>query len=134
MNQLENLLSVLDKIQGLPAVALVCFTCIAVGYALRFIKAFPNNGIPVVVILWGSLAMLFLADPRATSMSPRVWASRNVAVGLIIGFLSWMLHKIVLSRIEDWVAQRFPGAQDTAFFAKKDVDTLPEPSKTAEKP
>jgi hypothetical protein len=135
MNQLEDLLSALDKIQGLPAVALVCFTCIAVGYALRFIKAFPNNGIPVVVILWGALAMLFLADPRATTMSPRVWTSRNIAVGLIIGLISWLIHKLALSRLEDWIAGMRPNqGKDTTFFDKKDVDTMPESSKTPEKP
>lgn len=108
MDYLNALLAVLDKIQGLPAVALVCASCIVVGYVLRFIKAFPNNAIPVVVILWGAVAMMLLADPRATNMPLRIWAMRNLLVGLAIGFLAWMLHYWVLSWIEDYIAKKFP--------------------------
>lgn len=127
MTKLEELLKLLDGIQGLPAVALVCFTCVVVGYALRFIRPFPNQAIPVVVILWGAVAMLLLADARPTTMSPRIWTARNFSVGLIVGMLAWLLHKLVLARIEDLIAKRFPGSNDTAFFNKTDV--APEPPK-----
>jgi len=133
MEWLNDILSGLDKVQGLSAAALVCFTCIVVGYVLRFIKAFPNNGIPVVVILWGALFMLFLADPRANNMPQRIWVVRNLCVGLIIGFIAWMLHKIVLSKIEEYVAKRFPGASDTQFFNRKESDPTPTEPTTGEK-
>src|SRR6266576_2651788 len=84
IDYLNQLLQWLDKIQGLSAVALVFLSCIVVGYALRFIKRFPNDGIPVVVILWGALAMLIIADLRASTMPARIWTTRNLLVGLII--------------------------------------------------
>jgi len=129
MEWLNDLLSGLDKIQGLSAVALVCFTCVVVGYALRFIKAFPNDGIPVVVILWGALMMLLLADPRPTTMPARIWTVRNLGVGLIVGFVAWLLHKVVLSKIEDYISSKFPNLNDTTFFSHKD-STPPPPNDT----
>src|SRR5262249_39399457 len=120
MDWLNQLLSALDKIQGLPAAALVCFGCIVFGYILRFIKPFPNQGIPVAVILTGAVGMLLLADPRASSMPARIWTMRNLLVGLIIGFVAWMLHKFVLTRVEKWIASKVgaTGTGDTDFLPK----------------
>lgn len=129
METLNTILSALDKIQGLSAVALVFFSCIVIGYVLRFVKAFPNNAIPVVVILWGALAMLFIADPRATTMPARIWTARNVFVGLIIGFVAWFTHKIVLSRLEDMIASKF-NLGDTQFFSKGPPDSTDTTTKT----
>lgn len=120
METLNSLLLWLDKIQGLSAVALVFFSCIVVGYVFRFIKSFPNNGIPVVVILWGALLMMFIADPRAASMPARVWTARNISVGLIIGTVAWISHKIILSRLEDFLISKF-NLGNTTFFSKSDV-------------
>lgn len=126
METINSWLKQLDQIQGLSAVALVFLSCIVVGYALRFIKRFPNDGIPVVVILWGALAMLFIADPRANSMSARIWTGRNILIGLFIGFLAWIVHKIALSRLEDMIARKFELA-NTAFFRKtEDKPSEPE--------
>lgn len=119
MDYLNDLLQWLDKIQGLSAGALVLFSAIVVGYALRFIKAFPNQGIPVVVILWSAVAMLIIADPRATTMPARVWTMRNLLAGLILGLVAWLLHNIVLSRFEDWLASKFPDLGNTDFFKRK---------------
>lgn len=125
LDSIDSFLKILDNIQGLSAAALVALSCIVVGYALRFIKRFPNDGIPVVVILWGALAMLFIADPRATTMPARIWTARNIMVGLIIGALSWLVHKIVLSRIENLIASKVPSMAGTTFFNQK--DTQPNP-------
>lgn len=80
--------------------------CIVVGYILRFIKAFPNDGIPVVVILTGALAMMMLADPRPTTMTARIWTTRNLIVGLIIGFIAWIMHKTIISKLETYLMQK----------------------------
>lgn len=129
---LNNLLQILDKVQGMSAAALVCVSCIVVGYVLRFIKKFPNDGIPVVVILWGAVAMLFIADPHPPATTMRVWTVRNFLVGLTIGLIAWMLHKFVLSWVEDYLAKKFPSASNTAFFNKPDPTdkpVAPEPPK-----
>jgi hypothetical protein len=120
METLNELLKKLDAVQGLTAVSLVLFSCIIVGYVLRFIKRFPNDGIPVAVILWGALAMLVLADPRASTMPARVWTMRNLCIGLVIGMIAWLSHKIILAKIEDFILSKFPGASNTSFFSKPD--------------
>ena len=121
MDTINTALQYLDKIQGLSAVALVFLSCIVIGYVLRLIKSFPNEGIPVVVILWGALVMLFIADPRATTMPARVWTVRNILVGLIIGMAAWVSHKMVLSYLEDFLIAKF-NLGNTTFFRKSDSD------------
>lgn len=127
MDSINSVLQFLDKIQGLSAVALIFLSCIIVGYCLRFLKKFPNDGIPVVVILWGAVAMLIIADPRASTIPARIWTARNLCVGLVIGFVAWVSHKIILSRIEDFIASKIPGSGNTTFFSRKDTDVLTKP-------
>lgn len=124
MDTLNSILQMLDKVQGLSAVALVFLSCIVVGYVFRFIKAFPNEGIPVVVILWGALAMLVIADPRANNMPARIWTARNLFVGLIIGCVAWFTHKILISRLEDFIASKL-NLGNTSFFTKPDMPPTP---------
>lgn len=130
LDSIEQFLSFLDKIQGLSAAALVGLTCIVVGYLMRAIKPFPNEGIPVVVILWGAIGMLFLADPRATNMPARIWTVRNLFVGLVIGLLSWFAHKLILSRIENWFIAKYPASNGTTFLKRTTVDKETERDKT----
>lgn len=126
METLNDILSALDKIQGWPTTALVFATCIVFGYALRFIKRFPNDGIPVAVILWGAVFMLLLADPRPHDMPARVWTVRNLLVGLAIGFFAWILHKVILTKLEGWLAARFPDSiGNTDFFQKQQTNSAP---------
>lgn len=117
-NTLDSVIAWLNQLYGLPAATLVFASCIVLGYALRFVKRFPNDGIPVAVILWGGIAMSAVADARASNMSLRVWVVRNILVGMVIGMVAWLAHKIILSRVEDWIASKFGGSQDTTFFNK----------------
>lgn len=118
MDWLNDILSWLDKINGLSGVALTCLSCVVVGYVLRYIKPFPNDAIPVVVILWGAVVTLVIADPRATAVPARVWVMRNLCVGLVTGLIAWLLHYVVLSKIEDWIVKKFPDLSGTSFFQK----------------
>lgn len=120
---IDHIVALLNKLYGLPAVALVAFSCLVVGYILRYIKAFHNSGIPVVVVLWGGLAMSLVADSRATTMPLRVWIVRNVLVGLIVGFLTWLVHRYAIKRLEDFIASKFPSAGGTRFFSKSNTPT-----------
>lgn len=125
----------LDQIQGWSAAALVMGCCIVVGYALRFIKQFPNDGIPLAVILTGGLCMMLLADPRPSSVSMRIWTTRNLIVGLIIGFAAWMGHKLIISKIENFLMQKSDaiakllGAKtgNTDFIKNPNPPTPPQP-------
>lgn len=123
--QLDNLLSHLNKLEGMSAAGLVFLSCLVVGYAWRFIKLkwFANDAIPVVVIVWGAFAMSMIADARASAMPFRVWMLRNVLIGAVIGFSVWLVHDLAISRVEDWIASKLPGA-------KKDPSTPPPPPGT----
>lgn len=104
MDTLETLLTqvtgMLQKLDGLPATGLTILSCIVIGYVLRFIKKFPNDGIPVVVILWAGVFYPMIADDN-NDITLRVWLVRNALIGLVIGFVAWIIHKQVLSRLED---------------------------------
>jgi len=128
---LENILSILNKLEGLNAGALVFFSCIGLGYLLKFIKRFPNDSIPLVILLWGPLFMMFIADARSTTMSARVWVGRNLLVGLVIAALAWGAHYYFLYRIERWFKEKF--GSDTRTFTKDEKSTTDTDS-TASKP
>jgi hypothetical protein len=104
MNSLESLLDTLSNflngLYGIPATALVALTCIVWGYVLRFVKSFPNNGIPLAVILWGAILLPVIADGNS-KLPFRVWLVKNILVGLVTGFVAWIIHKQALSRLED---------------------------------
>lgn len=107
----DNVFNELVKIQSWPNVALVFALVIVVGYCFRFWKNFPNEAIPAIVILTGAVGMMLLADVCPANIRPRIWHAKNAIIGLIIGFIAWMAHNLVVSRIEDWLASK-----STVFF------------------
>lgn len=129
---LDKLIAGLNSLYGLPAVGLVFGSCIVLGYVLRFIKKFPNDGIPVAVTLWGAVAMSLVADSRSSNMTLRIWVVRNVLVGMIIGLAAWIVHKTAISKLEDWIASKF-NLGDTTFFKRKESD-VPNPLPDNTKP
>lgn len=100
MNDITKLVEWNDKLMGLPSGVLVFLGCIAVGYLLRSIKRFPNDGIPLTVVLIGCILFMLVA-PDQIGVTRRIWLTKNFLFGLIIGLSSWMIHKIVLSKVED---------------------------------
>lgn len=104
MNSIEDLLEqitdTLQKLYGLPAGTLVLFSCIVIGYVLKLFKKFPNDGIPIAVILWGGVLYPLIADSD-NDLTLRVWLVRNLIIGLVIGFAAWLLHNKILSKLEE---------------------------------
>ena len=88
------------SIYDLPGYMLVGLSCLIFGYCLRFVKKFPNDGIPLACMLWGMVFNPLLASERPTTMPLRLWLARNILVGLVIGAGAWLTHKYLLSRIE----------------------------------
>lgn len=133
IDQINNLLTYLDKLQGLSAAALVFFVCIAFGYAWRGLnfKWFPNDAIPLAVMGLGAILMMMIADGRPTTMPPHVWTARNAIVGFIIGGLAWAFHNYALWYLENWIRAKFgsdgpppppPPAQDLPAVPKPQTD------------
>ena len=117
-NIVEQILHGLNVVNGLPGHAVVGLSCIIMGYTLRFIKRFPNDGIPLACILWGMAFNPMIADVRLPGTSLRIWLVRNALLGLIIGGGAWMLHKYLLSRIED----KIPGLSQKLAEADRRSD------------
>lgn len=128
METLNEWLSLLDKIQGLSAAALVFLSCIVMGYVWRFIhlKWMHNDSIPLFVILWGAFAFSMIADPVKDETPWRVWVLKNVICGAVIGLLAWILHNYAIKRVEDWLVSKLPGLSGTALFNKGNT-TNPNP-------
>ena len=108
----ESIFSELVKIQSWPSVALVFALIIVVGYCLRFWPTFPNKAIPLVVILVGAMGMMLLSDATPKDINPRIWHTKNCIVGIIIGFVAWMTHNLVISKIEDYLSSKFPSVSN----------------------
>lgn len=98
LQQISELLQ--NKLNGAPADLLVLIVCWVVGYLLRWIKRFPNDGIPIVVILMGAVVYPLIADDN-NEITLRVWLVRNVAIGFGLGFGAWLTHTFILKWIEN---------------------------------
>jgi hypothetical protein len=98
---ITQIVEMLGKLYGLPAFGLVFIVCLAVGYGLRLWKKFPNDGIPLAVILCGPVFLPLIADPAADSIPWRIWFFKNFLIGLIVGVAAWVAHNKLLSKFED---------------------------------
>ena len=98
---LDQALALLNSVYGLPGHILVGLTCIILGYSLRFFRKFPNEGIPLVCMLWGMVFNPLIADERAAGTSLRLWMVRNILVGFVIGAGAWAVHRYVIKKFEE---------------------------------
>lgn len=89
---LTQLVDLLARLGGLPGFAMVFLFCLVTGFVLKRISRFPNNGIPVAVVLAGMVLNSLIADPRTDALPFRVWIVKNILFGGIIGFLAWLAH------------------------------------------
>lgn len=110
----------LGKLYGLPGAVLCLIASIGLGWVLKGFKRFPNDAIPVVVVLAACVLNMVLADPRADTLPLRLWAAKNFTVGLIIGVVAWQLHHRWLRKIEDKIPflKGWLSSGDTNFIKK----------------
>lgn len=116
----------LGKLYGIPGGVLVLISCLVIGYVLRVIRRFPNSAIPLVVILWGPVFNMLIADPKADTFPLRLWLVKNFLVGVVLGGVAWTIHNKALKKLEEklpflkgWLV---PGSTDTnpRAFVKSD--------------
>ena len=89
---LTQLVEVLAKLNGLPGFALVFLLCLGFGFLLKTISRFPNEAIPLAVVLMGAIFNTLLADPKADTLPFRLWLFKNVVVGALVGLAAWGVH------------------------------------------
>ena len=126
---MNSILDSLGSLYGLPGYALVALSCIVLGYVLRALRFFPNQGIPLACVLWAMVLNPLLANGRTAADSPRVWLLKNILIGMIVGFLAWILHKLILRRFEDKIAglAKFLGDEaDPAAAAPPSAPKMPD--------
>lgn len=94
---MEKLVELNDKLMGAPAGVLVFFMCISIGYVWKMVAILPNRFIPALVMFNGAVLFLLLSWKTSVGVAS---GTRNFVIGFIIGFVSWLAHKLVLKRIE----------------------------------
>jgi hypothetical protein len=123
MNEIK---SYIESAQNLPGWALSALFVIAVGYVLRRIKSFPNEAIPTICLLLGSILTLLLAPPAPAAYKAFQWRLVNFIIGGVIGLLAWLFHNQILKRLED----KFPFLKNMFTGGEATEAGKPEPPKT----
>ena len=98
---MNTLLKINDQLLNAPAGVLVILFAIALGYILKISAFFPNNRIPLAVVLACAVVfpVLLFAVDKAEANIPR-----NIILGFILGFIAWTFHAQILKR---WIDPKF---------------------------
>jgi len=99
------------KLAGAPSGLLVFALCIAIGYVWKATRICPNRFTPLAVMVFGLLANLGLNWKQPDRL-------RFAIIGLIIGFLAWMFHRLLLKRLEDKFGVKLEDDSDPQAFVK----------------
>lgn len=136
MNPFDLLDSFLLEVLKLKGPKLLAVFLIVLGYGLKFIPKFPNQFIPVIVLLSGTaLAPFMLAWPQPGEIDPALrypevaaWAQTLLA-GFLVGGLSWLLHAKLLRKVID---EKLNGTREITGKAEphklSEADSTPAPA------
>jgi uncharacterized membrane protein YagU involved in acid resistance len=101
---MNELLKINDQLMNAPAGVVVALFAIGLGYILKSAAFFPNNRIPLVLVLATTVLfplVQFCADLIANNRDALLRIPFNAALGFIIGFLAWAFHAQILRRYID---------------------------------
>lgn len=99
---LERIGNEVNSLYGAPVWVLVIALSICLGYLLKIAKWFPNQRIPLVVVPTAIVANLLLMLPFKASSMVTSWVTRQIIVGLVLGFVAWVFHYTILKRVESY--------------------------------
>lgn len=114
---MEKLIEYNERLMGLPAGVIIFFACLAAGYGIKSSRRISNDWIPTVVMLTGTVLFMLVAPSKDPDIPYRIWLTKNAVFGFIIGFSSWMSHKLIIKRIENKLGL-FDASYDTEFKRK----------------
>lgn len=110
---------IVDAISGWPGWLLVAAAALAIGYALRNWKTFPNQLIPGFIMFFTSAVYPVLQGGEPGEPGWIKWTMKNALIGLLIGFIAWRVHNQGLKRLEKrypWLKFLIP-ERNTTFLA-----------------
>lgn len=90
-----------NYLTGAPAGILTIVICIVAGWVLKSWRRFPNEAIPLSVVMVGVVWFMLMAPAKSNETALRIWLGRNAAIGSGLGLFAWGVHYFVLSRFED---------------------------------
>lgn len=105
---LEGIKGAAEYIQSAPLSVLTIIFLNGLGYGLKFIPWIPNRSIPLALMLCGALIMMSLA-PVPEGRNPLVLLG---LMGWIFGVIAWLVHAVVLRRLEKFLPGGDPEASD----------------------
>ena len=109
---IETLNKLFGEIERLPVWSLTVAVTLIIGFTLKKTKRFPNDMIPMGVLLFGT----------AASVAIRYGFGRFIVEGLVYSGTAWLFHKFIWKL---FVARFFPGKD-----VDKEFDTNPELKKS----
>lgn len=98
---LEQIVTVLSKLYGLPGYALVFLFCIVAGYVVKALPNIPNNVIPWMLVGIGPVLNMLIADTRADDFPIRIWIVKNFVIGFLISGAALWFHRKYLKPMEE---------------------------------
>lgn len=113
----------LGRLYSVPGYVMVFLSCLGFGYGLKKFRRFPNEAIPLAVIMWGTIWTMAIADPRADNFPLRVWMVKNLVFGSLIGAAAWALH--ANRRRIPLLKKLFPESDDTKFKRNPEAPAKP---------
>ena len=107
-----------------PYTGIILFV-IALGYVVRATNV-ENRRIPAIGIASGSIAFVSIipltVPPPAAFVAS--WFIQQWIIGVILSAVGWMIHYVVLSKVEEWLAKKVPAVDD--WLKKTADDPKPE--------
>lgn len=98
---------------------------IAIGYVVRATTV-SNKWIPAIGMVFGSLFFICVAPLTIKTDANHAWNWYVLlwGVGLILSAFAWVIHLLVISRLEEWARTKIP-ALDKWLDKTSDVNTQP---------
>ena len=103
-----------------------CIAClIALGYALKYIPWVSNRFIPAILLVVSIACYPLIAENSHAPYTMRYPLVRQMMIGVVLWFIAWALHGLVIKRVVAYIKQRMD-----KFLPSGDTDIIDKPPPT----
>ena len=113
--------SAVDMLHKQPLAVVLVFALMALGWAIRAMHWLPNRSAPMVILIVGVVANVFVGDPNKVDKTHPHPKAVLAMYGCLLGSFSIVLYMLTAKRIEKF----FP--QDEPAGANKNNETKDTP-------